>query len=59
MTQQIAASIFDIKLQARTVAPVFLAGLVTVCPNAKAQTFQVLHNVPACAMNVRSKSGSW
>lgn len=45
--QQIGGSIRAIKLQARTVALVFLAVLATlvaVCPNAKAQTFQVLHN---------------
>ena len=54
--QQIAASIFDLKLQARTVALVLLAGLVTVvtvCPNAKAQTFQVLHNFTGCADGYR------
>ena len=51
--QQIAASIFDIKLQARTFALLFLSGLLTVCPNAKAQTFQVLHNFTGCADGYR------
>ena len=57
--QQIAASIFDIRLRARTVALVFLAvlvPLVTVCPNAKAQTFHVLHNFTGCADGYRPTS---
>jgi hypothetical protein len=45
--QQIAASIFDTNLQARTavlVSLAILAAILTIVPTAQAQTFTILHN---------------